>query len=111
MGSAMTFVLSAIVWNTLIASGLAVLVGFSGQTPWLRRRPAVMHTLWLLVLAKFITPAFVPLPLLPTQPSATVSFQSTTLPATIPAQINLEAPAQPAPSQSILPAVVARPSI
>ena len=53
--------------NILIASGLALIVGLVGAIPFFRRRPALMHILWLIVLAKFVTPAFISVPLLPAE--------------------------------------------
>src|SRR5688572_11379225 len=61
----MTPFLSAVLWNTSIASWLAVLVGCLGRAPWFRRRPAAMQVLWMLVLARFVTPAVFSVPILP----------------------------------------------
>jgi beta-lactamase regulating signal transducer with metallopeptidase domain len=46
--------------NALLASLLAVVVAAVGCV--CRRRPAVMHSLWLLVLIKLVTPPLVPWP-------------------------------------------------
>ena len=61
----MTSFLSAVLWNTSIASFLAVLVSCLGQASWFRRRPAAMNVLWMLVLAKFVAPAILSVPILP----------------------------------------------
>ena len=52
-------------WNALIAAGLGLAVAALCYTKFARRRPALRHALWLLVLLKLVTPAFVPLPVLP----------------------------------------------
>ena len=57
--------LTAILWNALVAGVLAVVVGVAAGLPWLRRRPGVVHVLWMIVLLKFLTPAFIPVPVLP----------------------------------------------
>src|SRR4051794_37684068 len=46
--------------NAVLATGLAVIAAILGR---LCRRPALVHSLWLLVLLKLLTPAFVPVPL------------------------------------------------
>src|SRR5687768_16726089 len=61
----MTPFLSAVLWNTSVASLLAVLVGCLGRASWFRRRPAVMQVLWILVLFKFVAPAVLSVPILP----------------------------------------------
>ncbi len=52
-----------IVWNTSVAAVLALVVKGLSFTGWMRRRPAVLHLCWLLVLLKLITPSFVALPI------------------------------------------------
>jgi beta-lactamase regulating signal transducer with metallopeptidase domain len=59
--------------NILIASAMALMVGLVGVIPFFRRRPALMHVLWLIVLAKFVAPAFISVPLLPAEMSAGAS--------------------------------------
>jgi beta-lactamase regulating signal transducer with metallopeptidase domain len=49
--------------NALAAAVLTLLAAGLG---WLCRRPALTHSLWLLVLLKLITPPLLPIPLLPT---------------------------------------------
>jgi beta-lactamase regulating signal transducer with metallopeptidase domain len=51
--------LNAALSNALVATALAVLAAGVGR--WCRR-PALVHTLWLLVLAKLLTPPLVPVP-------------------------------------------------
>src|SRR5438876_209870 len=46
--------------NAIVATGMALVAAFVGR---LCRRPALTHSLWLLVLLKLLTPAFVPVPL------------------------------------------------
>ena len=48
--------------NLAMASGLAVLAVLAGR---FSRRPALVHSLWLLVLLKLITPPLVPLQIVP----------------------------------------------
>ncbi len=57
--------LNALVWNLLLTAGLAILLGAFCHLPWLRRRPALTHWLWLLLLAKLVTPPLIEVPLLP----------------------------------------------
>jgi beta-lactamase regulating signal transducer with metallopeptidase domain len=51
-------------WNAVIAAILAAIVAALSWTPYLRRRPALCHSLWLLVLIKLVTPPVIPLPVL-----------------------------------------------
>jgi len=59
-----------ILLNALLATGLAGAVAL--VTRWWRH-PAIVHVLWLLVLAKLVTPALVPVALLPARPSEPVA--------------------------------------
>ena len=95
----MTTMISAVLWNTLIASSLALLVGLLGRTVWWRRRPAAMHTLWMIVLAKFVTPALVPLPVLPATDSPVMQVAEV-VPAQQPAtgRLPISDPDEPAAS-------------
>lgn len=52
-------------WNLLLVAPLAAAVWLASRTPALRRRPAVVHLLWLLVLAKFVTPPLISMSVLP----------------------------------------------
>ncbi len=67
----MTHLLLVVGWNTCLAALVAVVVWFACRTAALRRRPALCHALWLLVLVKLVTPPLVPLPLLPAAPRRT----------------------------------------
>jgi len=49
-------------WNHAIAAGMAVAIGAFSMTSYLRRRPALRHGLWLLVLVKLITPPIIAVP-------------------------------------------------
>src|SRR4051812_9107063 len=51
--------------NIVAASMFSLLIGLIGLLPFFRRRPAVMHVLWIVVLAKFAAPAFISVPVLP----------------------------------------------
>lgn len=57
--------LSALVWNLLLTTALAVVLAGLCRLPALRRRPALKHWLWLLLLAKLVTPSLIAMPLLP----------------------------------------------
>ena len=56
--------LSLVAWNFVIAAVLAVVVYAMGWIPLVKRRPALQHALWGLVLVKLVTPPLVPLPVL-----------------------------------------------
>ena len=61
----MTNVLYLIGWNCLVAALMGIAVWLSCRAGVLRRRPALCHGLWLLVLFKLVTPPLVPVPMLP----------------------------------------------
>ena len=58
----MSHIISGLLWNTVLASGLAIVIFLAQQTRYLRLRPHVCHALWLLVLVKLISPTFVTVP-------------------------------------------------
>ncbi|MFN8091608.1 MAG: hypothetical protein U0599_05180 [Vicinamibacteria bacterium] len=58
----MSALLSLVATNAATAAALALLAWAAGRA---LRRPAVVHGLWLLALAKLVTPPLVPLPVLP----------------------------------------------
>ena len=60
---------SALLWNLLLTAALAVVLTAVCRLRWMKRRPAVRHTLWLLLLAKLVTPPLIPVPVLPTSES------------------------------------------
>ena len=53
------------IWNACLTAVLAAAVGGVIRVPGVRRRPVLMHALWLLVLLKLIAPPLVPLPVIP----------------------------------------------
>ena len=57
--------LNALLWNLLLTAGLAIVLSMLCRLPWLGRRPALRHWLWLLLLAKLVTPPLIAVPLLP----------------------------------------------
>src|SRR5688500_6679556 len=61
----MTPLASTLLWNVSLAAVLAATVGLAGRTAVLRRRPGLTHALWLLVLAKLVTPPLISLPIIP----------------------------------------------
>ncbi len=56
--------LNALLWNLLLTAGLAIVLAAIGRLPSLGRRPAFRHWLWLLLLAKLVTPPLIAVPLL-----------------------------------------------
>jgi hypothetical protein len=62
----MVYLIHCLVWNLLLVTAMAAIFWLLGKTRCLRERPALRHSLWLLVLLKFITPPLVPMPVLPT---------------------------------------------
>jgi beta-lactamase regulating signal transducer with metallopeptidase domain len=57
--------LNALLWNLLLTAGLAIVLVLLGRLPSLDRRPALRQWLWLLLLAKLVTPPLIGVPLLP----------------------------------------------
>ena len=56
--------ISLLGWNVVIAGILALIVAALGMMPWVKRRPALRHALWLLVLVKLVTPPLIPVPVI-----------------------------------------------
>lgn len=52
----------SLLWNISLATVLAIVVWLMSRLPFFQRRPALNHTLWLLVLAKLVTPPVIPVP-------------------------------------------------
>jgi len=57
--------LNALLWNLLLTTGLAIVLLVASRLPAMYRRPALRHWLWLLLLAKLVTPPLISVPLLP----------------------------------------------
>ena len=57
--------LNALLWNLALTAALAVVLTGLCRLPSLEKRPALRHWLWLLLLAKLVTPPLVAVPLLP----------------------------------------------
>ena len=57
--------LNALLWNLLLTAGLAIVLAALCRLSSLRRRPALRHWLWLLLLVKLVTPPLIAVPLLP----------------------------------------------
>ncbi len=57
--------LSSLGWNLLLTAALAIGLAGLCRLPALARRPALRHWLWLLLLAKLVTPPLIAVPLLP----------------------------------------------
>ena len=66
---------SSLFWNVSLTAVLALVLTGLSRRPWLRRRPALIHWLWLLVLAKLITPPLFFPPVLPAaaEPGGTIA--------------------------------------
>ena len=56
---------NALLWNLLLTTGAAILLAAVCRFNAMSRRPALRHALWLLLLAKLVTPPLVSVPLLP----------------------------------------------
>jgi len=65
----MNYLLQWLVGNLLVVSAVAAILWPLSKTSTLRNRPALRHSLWLLVLVKLVTPPLVtvPVPMLTTQ--------------------------------------------
>src|SRR5262245_61076457 len=61
----MSTIAFTLLWNVVLATMLALLVWPLSRSKRVRRRPGLLHALWLLVLAKLVTPPVIPLPVLP----------------------------------------------
>jgi len=57
--------LNALLWNLPLTAGLAIVLTALCRLPSMHKRPALRHLLWLLLLAKLITPPLIGVPLLP----------------------------------------------
>ena len=57
--------LNALLWNVPLTAGLAIVLTALCRLPSMHKRPALRHLLWLLLLAKLITPPLIGVPLLP----------------------------------------------
>lgn len=97
--------------NIILSTLLVVVLLLASHLPFLRRRPALLHMLWLLVLLKFLFPAFIPLPLLPADRPVKVVPTPLLLPpptpteAPIPIQPQFTHGASPIPWAGILQAL------
>lgn len=61
----MTHWVGLFVWNLIVFVVVALAVWLLCRTPFLRRRPALRHGLWVFVLLKLVTPPLVPVTVLP----------------------------------------------
>ena len=59
---------STLIWDLLLTTVFASGLMLATRTRFMRRRPSLRHSLWLLVLVKLITPSLVQVPLLPATP-------------------------------------------
>jgi beta-lactamase regulating signal transducer with metallopeptidase domain len=61
----MAILVNSVLLNAFVATGLAVLVWTAAAVPVVRRRPALRHALWLIVLLKLVTPPVLEVAILP----------------------------------------------
>lgn len=54
---------STLLWNTILAAGLATTVYLLQRFSWLQSRPGLLHCAWLLVLLKLIVPPIFAVPI------------------------------------------------
>lgn len=68
--------LIALLWNLALTAGMAIVLAAVCRLHQMRKRPALRHALWLLVLAKLVTPPLIPVPMLPedTRSHDTIGF-------------------------------------
>ena len=57
--------LNSLLWNVALTAGLAIVLTAVCRLPAMNKRPALRQMLWLLLLAKLITPPLIAIPLLP----------------------------------------------
>jgi len=68
--------LIALLWNLALTAGMAIVLAAVCRLHRMRKRPALRHALWLVVLAKLVTPPLIPVPMLPadTRSHDTIGF-------------------------------------
>ena len=81
--------LDTLLWNLLLTAGLAVLLAVLCRLPWLQRRPAFVHWLWLLLLVKLVTPPLIPVPVLPAVDGREETATVASLPSTPRGQVGV----------------------
>jgi beta-lactamase regulating signal transducer with metallopeptidase domain len=57
------FPLVSMSWHLAAVMAIVLAVKLLGRFDWFRRRPSLMHSLWVLVMLKLITPAIIALPI------------------------------------------------
>lgn len=75
--------MNMLLWNLVVTTVLAVLVRLVCCFRPMQRRPAVVHTLWLLVLVKLVTPPVIPVPVLKSAHPSTIELNERTRPADV----------------------------
>jgi beta-lactamase regulating signal transducer with metallopeptidase domain len=65
--------MTAFLWNIALATVGGILLAMVGRFRHFQSLPALRHALWLLVLAKLITPPLLPLPILPSSESVGIA--------------------------------------
>lgn len=105
-------------WNLLLCIPLGAFVWCLCRVSLVHSRPAVCHALWLLVLLKMVTPAFIPMPVIPSNAgiAQNVVIPQETAPTRdnsdgIPNPVSLTADRATAPAAMEHPASSAKPAI
>src|SRR5262245_56821050 len=101
----MSTIAFTLLWNVGLATMLALLVWLLSRSKLLRHRPGLTHALWLLVLAKLVTPPVIPLPVLPGPSTATADARTELLPADVTPGWRQPSPAEHGPLVSSRPVV------
>lgn len=91
--------LNALLWNVLWTAALAIVLAGLCRFPSMQKRPALRHWLWLLLLAKLITPPLISVPLLPSATGADDTLASPIPPSKPRGQHQLAAD-RPAPASA-----------
>ena len=76
----MLTILNLVLWNSVLAAAMAIVVAAACRFRAVQRRPALRQLLWMIVLLKLIMPSLAPLPVLPgkTENSPVVEDRSST---------------------------------
>lgn len=73
----MATIVDLLLINQLTVLAVAVLLWIGSKSNWLSHRPVLVHSLWLLVLLKLVTPPLVGLPFVPNAVADVVEWETT----------------------------------
>ena len=79
----MSPLISTLLWNTILAGGLATVVYLLQRFEWLKSRPGLLHCLWLLVLLKLVFPPIYTIPVSLGSRTAEVIAERSTIPSNL----------------------------